>query len=326
MNTSIPQPAPAPAPAPAVVYIGVDVCARWLDIAGLDSPGSKTRRLANTPEGHAKLITLLPAHAHVVLEATGGYEQALWLACLKAGTPVPVSRLNPGRVRHFAKASMKLAKTDAIDAAMLVKFGQAMNPKADLRPEDWELELAALVCRREQLVTARAQQEVQRQQLGSEVLKAQAGELIETLGGQIKALEKHIQDLLKRAGAQDKVKRLQLMQGVGPAVSSTLLALLPELGRLEDAAICSLAGLAPHPWDSGPVRGLRRIQGGRPRVRRVLYMAALSCIRFNTRLKAFFQNLTARGKPFKLAITAVMRKLLCVLNKLMANPNFQLAS
>jgi transposase len=299
----------------------VDVSAQWLDIHSF--PSRKIKRLANTARGHAGLIAGLPDHAHVVLEATGGYEQALWLALLRAGRKV--SRVHPGRVRHFARAGLKLAKTDAMDAAVLSSFGAALQPRADRLPADWELELADLVGRREQLVSLRAQQRTQLHQITRERLATQAKELIKTLDGQIAHLNGLIKGVLEGEAARHKAARLQQMDGVAQVVASTLMAELPELGTLDNARISSLAGLAPHPRDSGPMRGQRHITGGRKRVRRVLYMAALRCVRVNVILKAFHQRLLARGKPFKLAITAVMRKLLCVLNLLIANPNFQLA-
>jgi transposase len=307
------------------VYIGIDVCAQWLDVAGLDAGAKpKIRRLPNTASGHALLVKLLPAAAHVVFEASGGYEHKLWLALLRCGKKV--SRVNPARVRHFAKADMKLAKTDAIDAAVLAAFGARFDLRADVLPADWELELAGLVNRREQLVAARAQQEVQLQQLHNPRLQLQAKRLIKTFDQQIKHLDKLIAGLLQSEAAKPKAERLCLMQGVGPTVAATLIAHLPELGTLTDKQISSLAGLAPHPEDSGPVKGIRHIQGGRMKVRRVLYMASLHCVRCNAILKTFYQRLLIKGKPFKVAITAVMRKLLCVLNKLIARPDFTLAS
>lgn len=309
------------ASAGGVVHIGVDVCAQWLDIHGL--PRKKVTRLANTPAGHARLIAALPPSAHVILEATGGYEQALWLTLLRAGKAV--SKLNPARVRNFARASMKLAKTDAIDAAVLSAFGAALRPQADTLPASWELELSDLVSRREQLVTTRAMQKTQLQQLTHPQLVAQARALIKTLSAQVLELNRLIKAVLAQDEARHKAARLQQMDGIAQVAAATLMAELPELGRLEDSRIASLAGLAPHPYDSGPMRGQRHIQGGRKKVRRVLYMAALRCLLHNPILKTFYQRLLKRGKPFKVAITAVMRKLLCVLNRLIADPNFQLA-
>lgn len=305
-----------------VVHVGVDVCALWLDIH--DPNSKKIRRLANTPAGHTKLIAGLAASSHVVLEATGGYEHALWLALLRERRKV--SRINPGRVRSFAKASMRLAKTDAIDAEVLSSFGQTLKPRADILPADWELELADLVSRREQLVSLRAQQKTQLHQLTHKQIISQARTLIQTLTGQIKELQKLIKGVLAHEAAAAKANRLQEVAGVAQVTAATLMAEMPELGKLDNAQISSLAGLAPHPHDSGPMRGQRHIVGGRKKVRRVLYMAALCCVRVNPILKAFHTRLLNRGKPFKVAITAVMRKLLCLLNLLIANPNFKLAT
>lgn len=304
------------------VHIGVDVCAAWLDIHGLPRP----ERLANTTTGHARLIKqlqCLPEAAHVILEASGGHEHALWLALLRTG--IATSRVNPARVRHFARAHGILAKTDKIDAALLTRFGQQVQPACDVLPQDWELELRELSDRRLQLVSVRAQQMVQKQQLRDKRLVTQAASLLKTLDKQVKLLDQRIAALLEQGEAAIKAQRLRQMSGVGKTVSATLLSELPELGKVNDSRLSSLAGLAPHPHDSGPMKGTRHIQGGRHKVRRVLYMAALHCVRSNTILKTFYQNLLKRGKPFKVAITAVMRKLLCVLNKLAANPSFQLA-
>ena len=311
-----------PTPSSSKRYIGIDVSRDWLDIAGL---GPKPRRIANDAPGHLRLLKLLPPQVHIVLEASGGYEQALWLALLRAA--VLVSRINPARARYFAKASLQLAKTDVIDAAMLAAFGTMHHPKADTLPSSEQLQLQALVVRREQLVAAQAQQRVEAQHLGESLLQHQAHSLIEFLDQQIRELEKAIAQLLKaHRNLRDKAQRLEQVQGVGPTVSATLLAVLPELGQIQERAIASLAGLAPFAHDSGPMKGQRHIKGGRQRARRVLYMAALSAIRHNPILKTFYQRLIQRGKPFKVCITAVMRKLLCLLNKLLAKPSFTLAS
>lgn len=310
-------------PPSTLVHIGVDVCAAWLDIHGLPRP----ERVANTATGHARLIKQLqrlPEAAHVILEASGGYEHALWLALLRTG--IATSRVNPARVRHFAKAHGILAKTDKIDAALLARFGQQVQPACDVLPHDWELQLRELSDRRLQLVSMRAQQMVQKKQLRDKRLVKSAASLLKTLERHIAMLDKQIAALLGKGEAQAKAMRLRQMGGVGRTVSATLLSELPELGKVNDSRLSSLAGLAPHPQDSGPLKGTRHIQGGRQKVRRVLYMAALHCVRHNTILKAFYQNLIKRGKPFKVAITAVMRKLLCVLNKLASTPTFQLAN
>lgn len=303
-------------------YIGIDVSRDWLDIA---ESGRKARRIANDPRGHQRLLKQLGAHSHIVLEASGGYEQGLWLALLRAGRAV--SRVHPARVRYFAKANLKVAKTDAIDASMLALFGQRLQPHVDQLPAPQQLQLQSLVSRREQLVALQGQQRTQAKQLDSGVLLEQAQGLIGFLEEQIARLEHAILCQLNSCPAlSQKALRLQQVQGVGPTVSATLVAVLPELGQIRANQIASLAGLAPHPWESGPMKGQRHIRGGRGRARRVLYMAALSAVRYNPILKNFYLRLIQRGKPFKVCITAVMRKLLCLLNKLIADPTFVLAS
>lgn len=302
-----------------VVYIGVDVSAKTLDLAGLP----RLKQTANTPAGHEKLLKSLPANAHVIVEASGACEHALWITLLQAS--VKVSRVNPAKVRNYARARGQLAKTDALDAELLVRFGQGLKPQPDVLPSEQMLQLQSLVSRREQLVALHATQQVQYQQLRNEALRIQAKELMGFLAGQIKALEKLMVKLVDSCELSIKAQRLQLLPGVGIITSATLLALMPELGLHSDARICALAGLAPHPYDSGPMKGQRHIQGGRWRVRRVLYMAAITSLTRNPILKLFYQRLRLRGKPAKVAITALMRKILCLLNKLLTNPNFALA-
>ena len=169
-------------------------------------------------------------------------------------------------------------------------------------------------------------QKTQVQQLAHPRLIAQARALIKAFRKQILELNKLIKALLSHEQARQKAARLQQMDGIAQVAAATLMAELPELGSLEDSRIASLAGLAPHPYDSGPMRGQRHIQGGCKKVPRVLYMAALRCVQCNSVLKTFYQRLIKRGKPFKIAITAVMRKLLCELNRLIADPNFKLVS
>lgn len=304
----------------AVVHIGVDVSAKTLEIAGLKA----RRSLSNDARGHTILLRDLPAGAHVVLEATGGYERALWLALLRAGRRV--SRLNPARVRHFAKAESLLAKTDKLDAELLAEFGRRMNPAPDTLPHEAVLQLDALVARREQLAQASATQQVQLEHLTHPALLRQGRSLMRVLRAQMRALERDIVRLLGHETLQAKACRLQQLQGVGPIVSATLLSTMPELGSLEPGRAAALAGLAPYNYDSGPMRGQRHIRGGRLRVRRVLYMAALSAITHNQRFKAFYQNLMIRGKSFKVAITATMRKLIVLLNRMLKEPNFRLAN
>lgn len=310
------------APNQTLVYIGIDVCSTQLDLAGL----STLSQLPNTPAGHQRLLNALPPAAHLILEASGGCEQLLWLTLLKAG--IRVSRVNPARVRHYAHASGHRAKTDSLDAQLLLSYGQGLQPEPDSLPSDDLLKLQDLICRREQLVALAATQKTQLQQLAlaDPQLQTQAKELITFLRTQIKALEKSISKLLQDQEFKDRAQRLQLLPGIGPIASATLLAVMPELGHQSDQRLCALAGVAPYAHESGPMKGRRRIHGGRVRIRRVLYMAAITSLTYNPLLKAFYERLRQHGKPAKLALTALMRKILCVLNKLLTKPDFVLAS
>jgi transposase len=289
----------------SLVYIGIDVSQKLLELHGI----SRRKQVPNSASGHAKLISLLPGNSHVVLESSGGYERALWLALLRAGCRV--SRVNAARVRDFARAQGRLAKTDPLDAAVLCDYARSIKPKADELPSEAQLQLQELVCRREQLVSMRAEAKMQSQQLRNAQLLEQAARLLEFFDDQLGCL-------------LQQIRRLGEVCGVGMVSTTTLLAAMPELGRLSDTQAAALAGLAPYNEDSGPYRGQRHIRGGRVRVRRVLYMAALSAVRYNRILQNFYQRLLNKGKHFKIAITAVMRKLIILLNRLIREPHFVL--
>ncbi len=307
-------------PTSSVVYIGVDVGLKTLQLHGL----ARRKQLPNTPEGHATLIAALPAGSHVIMEASGGYEYALWLALLRADRRV--SRVNARRVRHQAGANGQWAKNDVTDAALLSEFGALHRPRPDVLPSPVCLELQDLVCRRDQLVRQRAQCAVQLQQLHRAALIEQANALVAFLDGQITTLEDNIQQCLDSREMAAKSQRLLQVRGVGPRLCSTLLATVPELGTLSDNQIAALVGVAPYDDDSGQYRGARHIKGGRIKPRCVLYMAAMSASKHNPILRAFHQRLINKGKPFKLAITAVMRKLIILLNRLIREPDFILES
>ncbi len=310
MNQSTPQ--------PSVVYIGVDVGSKTLQLHGV----ARRKQLPNTSAGHATLISALPVGAHVIMESSGGYEKALWLALLRAGCKV--SRLNARRVRCLAGTKGQWAKSDPRDAALLAEFGATRTPKPDVLPTEARLELEELVCRREQLVHQRARCDVQSQQLSRECLIQQAASLLAFLDEQIHTLDLQIQRCLKGPELAAKAQRLQQVCGVGPGLCSTLLATMPELGSLSDTQAAALVGVAPYNDDSGQYRGARHIRGGRVRPRRALYMAALCASRHNPILSAFHQRLLNKGKPFKVALTAVMRKLIILLNRLIREPQFVL--
>jgi transposase len=304
-------------------FLGVDVAKLTLAIQFPDQLWST----ANTASGHAAFIAKARSlgPVQVVCEATGGYERPLVLALHQAGLAVSV--INPRQVRDFARACGRLAKTDAIDASVLRDYGEKLRPPADPVPAEGEEEFAALVRARQDLV-ALITDEINRRE------HARLPALVKLSHARQKQLEKQLATLdtlldahvTAHAELTAKAERLQQVAGVGRVSALTVLALLPELGRIGDAQASALVGVAPLNHDSGQFRGQRHIHGGRAAVRRVLYMAALAAIRHNTILKAFYTQLRDRGKPAKVALTAVMRKLTVLLNRLLKNPHFNLVS
>jgi transposase len=303
------------------IYTGLDIAKLNLQL----HLASRIHDLPNTAIGHRRLLKLLAAHAgaHVVCEATGGYERDL-VAALHAAH-VPVSILNPARVRHFARATGQRAKTDDIDAAVLTAYGQALQPKPTAPRTEQEQQLAELVRRRVQVLEILVAQRQQAERLTVPALRRQAQSLVRRLERDVKQIEAQLKELCTHASTLDeRVQKLEAITGVGTLTALGVLAELPELGTLNRRQVAALAGLAPHPRESGQWHGRRRIGGGRAPVRRALYMAALVAAHSNRQLKAFYQRLRAAGKPAKVALTAVMRKLIVLMNHILKNPNFAL--
>jgi transposase len=306
-----------------MIYAGIDVAKATLAL----SLQNVCYTLDNDAKGHAHLLRLLAKVAgpvHVILEATGGYEAAV-VRVLHA-TGVPLSVLLPARVRHFACAKGIRAKTDPIDAGMLAAFGAAMQPAPTLPPRAELAALTELVNRRAQLVETRVAQQNRGAHYVGKIAQRQSRQLGKLLDAQIAELDHEIAaQIAADEEFHTRAKRLQEVPGVGPVTTATLLAHLPELGSLDDREIAALAGLAPYNRDSGPAKGSRRIFGGRKEVRRALYMAALSAVRFDRILRTFYERLCQAGKKPLVALTAAMRKLLLLLNHMVAKPSFQLA-
>lgn len=303
------------------VYTGLDIAKRnlQLHLAG------RIHDLPNTPAGHRRLRKLLAAQpgVHVVCEATGGYERDV-VAALHAAS-VPVSVLNPARVRHFARATGQRAKTDPMDAAVLSACGQALQPKPTAPRTELEQQLAELVRRRVQVLEILVAQRQQAERLTLPALRRQAQSLVRRLERDLAQIEDQLKELRTHATPLDeRVQKLEAITGVGTITALGVLAELPELGTLNRRQAAALAGLAPHPRESGQWHGRRSIGGGRAPVRRALYMAALVAARSNRQLKEFYQRLRAAGKPAKVALTAVMRKLIVLMNHLLKNPSFAL--
>ncbi len=298
-----------------LVYVGIDVAKEHLDVAFGDAAAPE--RIAYTSEALKTLLARLQAlpAVQVIIEATGGLEARL-LAELWA-VEIAVARINPQRVREFAKASGRLAKTDRLDARLLAQFGAALPPAATPLPSADAQTLAALVSRRRQLVDMRTM-EHNRRLSAPQTLHGRIDNHLAWLDEEIAALEQEISDFIRQTpGWAEKDAVLQSVPGVGQITAHTLLAAMPELGTLDRKKIAALVGVAPFNHDSGRLRGKRCIQGGRHEVRSVLYMAALSATRFNPTIRTFYERLLAAGKDKKLAIVACMRKLLTILNAML---------
>jgi transposase len=299
------------------IYAGLDIAKLnlQLHLAG------RFHDLPNTPAGHRRLLKVLAAQpaVHIICEATGGYERDVVEALHQASLPVTV--LNPARARHFARAQGQRAKTDRIDAALLTAYGQALQPKPTPPRTQTEQHLSELVRRRAQLLELLVAQRQQAERLTLPGLRRQARSLVRRLTADLEQIEKQLQQLqTQNTSLNERVEKLQTITGVGTVTALGVLAELPELGTLNRRQAAALAGLAPHPRESGNWQGRRSIGGGRPAVRRALYMAALVAAHTNDVLKTFYQRLRAAGKPAKVALTAVMRKLIVLMNHLLKHP------
>lgn len=305
------------------IYTGLDIAKLnlQLHLAG------RIHDLPNTAAGHRRLLKFLAAQPgiHVVCEATGGYERDV-VAALQAAN-VCVSVLNPARVRHFARATGQRAKTDDIDAAVLSAYGQTLRPKPTAPRTEQEQQLAELVRRRVQVLEILVAQRQQAERLTVPALRRQAQSLVRRLERDVAQIEVQLKALRTQATTLDeRVQKLEAITGVGTITALGVLAELPELGTLNRRQAAALAGLAPHPRESGQWHGRRSIGGGRAPVRRALYMAALVAAHSNHLLKEFYQRLRAAGKPAKVALTAVMRKLIVLMNHILKNPDFALSN
>jgi transposase len=294
-------------------FIGIDVSKKLLEVATHESDYQfrGTNKASAFPELIAELIALRPAL--IVLEATGGLEIPVTAALHAAGLPVVV--VNPRQVRDFAKATGQLAKTDRLDARVLAHFAAAIKPP--LRPikSKDELELDALVGRRGQLIEMLTAEKNRRGSAATDTVREEIKKHIDWLEERIAELDEQLQAQLKTSSLwQAKDVILQSTPGIGPVVSFSMIADLPELGTLNRQQISKLVGVAPLNNDSGQQRGTRHIYGGRARVRSMLYMAAFSATRYNPVIKEFYERLMAKQKPFKVVMTACMRKLLTIIN------------
>ncbi len=299
----------------ASLFVGIDVAKATLSVAF--GPTATAREIPNTETAWVRLAEELAplAPTLIVLEATGGLERGVAATLAAAGLPVAV--VNPRQVHDFIRCTGQWAKTDALDAQMLARFAEAVRPPVRPRPDAATEALQAAVARRRQLVEMLTAERNRRSSTPS-ALRAGLEEHITWLTKQIRSLDKELDTLLAASATwHEQDERLRSVPGIGPVVSATLLAELPELGTLNRREVAALVGVAPFSQDSGRWHGARSIAGGRASARAATYMATLVATRYNPAVAAFYARLRAAGKPAKVALVACMRKLLTILNALL---------
>jgi len=296
------------------ITVGIDVSKAVLDVHV--HPAGASFALRNDEAGVADLVRRLGPLVGLVcigIEASGRYERLAVAELASAGLPVVV--LNPAQVRHYAQAIGQRAKTDRIDARLIALFVEAVRPEPRPMPDASTAELEALMTRRRQIVTMLVAERMRRQQAAPGLVRTSIARVVTTLEADLKALDAHIDKTVRGTPVwRDKEDLLASVPGIGKTIARTLLAELPELGRLSPKQIAALAGLAPYTRQSGTWRGRSCIGGGRPAVRAALFMGALVAARHNPTLKAFRDRLVQNGKPKLVAIVATARKLLTILN------------
>jgi transposase len=302
-------------------YIGIDVSKLHLDIHN----NGQATQIPNTEKAIRTLLKSLPADAMLVCESSGGYEAMLITEAHAASRSI--ARINARQVRDFAKAQGRLAKTDTLDAQAITAFAQALHPSPLSLPDPLQHELAGLAKIRSHLLI----QITQNNNLKETICDKALLNILTTTIASLKKQEAKIQALIaakiKLSPALTfRVTRLQEVRGIGFITAFSLISFMPELGTLSDTQAAALAGVAPFNHDSGQFRGQRHIRGGRSQIRSILYMAALVASRYNPILKALYLRLLTAGKPKKLALTVLMRKLILLANRILKNPSFSLAN
>ena len=298
------------------MYVGIDVAKDRLDVH--IRPTGEAFAVARDGEGLAALTARLGELGPrlVVLEATGGFE--VTVASALAAAKLPLAVVNPRQIRDFARATGKLAKTDALDAAAIAHFAEAIHPEPRPLPDEQAQALGELVARRRQVVEMIGAESQRRRQLTQRRLLRRIERHLAVLQEELSEIERELDDSIRGTPVwRENDDLLKSVPGIGPAIARTLLAELPELGTLDRKRIAALVGVAPLNRDSGTMRGRRTTWGGRATVRTALYMAALVASRHNPVITAFYQRLRAAGKPAKVALVACMHKLLLILNAIL---------
>jgi transposase len=294
------------------VFVGIDVSKDRLDVHV--RPLGAGFSVGNEAAGHAALVARLrPLRAkRIVLEATGGYERALWLALSEAGLVAAI--VNPRQVREFARAAGRLAKTDRLDAAVIAHFAETFVPRIG-KPDPVADRLGEHVLYRRSLQEEIVGLEHQRRRFETPALRQRAERRLAALRAEVKEIEAVMRAIVDSDPAKKALFAcLTALKGVGLVLACTLIANMRELGSLTRHQAAALIGVAPFPRDSGSMRGYRAIAGGRRRVRNVLYVATLSAARSNPAISEFYRRLRARGKPAKVALVACMRRVAIILN------------
>jgi len=307
-----------------IIHVGVDIAKEKLAVC---IPGGPMLDLPNTKDGARSLrasLRRLPGACHAVCEPTGGYEKTLVAELRQAG--IPFSLVNPRQVRDFARAQGRLAKTDPLDARVLADYGAAFRPPPASPAAPAAAMLAELVDRRRHLLAIQVAEQSRKEHGVAAPLRRLDRGLVRVLKKQIAHVETLMDELIAREPwLGERARILTQVHGVGWLTACVMLAEMPELGTLTRRQAAALAGVAPFNRDSGHFHGQRHIRGGRANARKALYMASLSASQSNPVLRPFYQRLLAKGKPPKLALTAVMRKLVIYLNHLLMPLQFQLA-
>jgi len=307
-----------------LVYVGMDVAKATLDLHVPTQPQPHTRQFANDTRGHRALARWLQRFGpvQIICEATGGYERIAVVAL--QSTAIPVAVVNARQVRDFARAQGRLAKTDRLDAAVLADYGRCLQPSASAAGSEAQRRLAELIARRQQLQRVRRAEGNRLEHLSQPEIRRQLQRHLVALDRQLEQIDAWLSEMLREEESlAQKVARMCLVCGVGRITALVLLATVPELGTMNRREAAALVGVAPFNRDSGPRRGYRAISGGRAAARQALYMAGLVAAFTNPRLKQFYQRLVAGGKAHKVALVAVMRKLIILLNHILQDPTFQ---
>jgi len=302
-------------------YIGIDVSKLLLDI----HHNGQAAQIPNTEKAIRAYLKSLPDDTMLVCESSGGYEATLITQAHSQRRPI--ARINARQVRDFAKAKGRLAKTDTLDARIITEFAQTFHPTPLCPADPLQIELSALVKLRSHILNQITQNNNLQETLSDKnILRILASTVAALKKQEVKIRSLIVATIKRSPSLTSNVSRLQEVQGIGLVTAFSLLSFMPELGTLSDTQAASLAGVAPFNHDSGQFRGQRHIRGGRSHLRSALYMAALVASRYNPILKPLYQRLLAAGKPKKLALTVLMRKLILLANRILKNPQFSLVS